>query len=68
MKKLIKNFLKTFGRRVRDDEEDDYTELMMDDHICVNWKGKQYYIPENNRTYSENDELIYEFLKKCRHI
>ena len=68
MKKLINNFLNTYATLVKEDEEVSYIELMMDDHICTKWNHKLYYVPKNNSFYTENDELIVEFLTKCRFI
>ena len=65
MKELIKQFLLTFADECEEDEELSDTELMMDDHHCIEWNGIQYYIPENNMLYSEDDELIVEFLSRC---
>ena len=68
MKKLIKSFLKEFGTKARKNESESYTELMMDDHICIDWEDKQYYVPENNSSYTEDDDLIWKFLNECFHV
>ncbi len=63
MKKLINDFIKKYGIKVRSNESSAYVELMMDDHKCIEYEdGKEYYIPENSSSYSEDDELIREFI------
>jgi len=68
MKKLIQEFLDKFGTKVLENEDSAQVDLMMDDHICVEWDGAEYYVPENNSSYTEDDDLIYEFLNDCRHV
>ena len=60
---LIKNFLETFCTKVQENEEDSVTELMMDDHDCIEWEDgdgnrEQYYVPQNNSFYTKDDELL----------
>lgn len=62
MKELIKTFLEAFCTIVRDDEDASYVELMMDDHKCIEYEDQQYYVPENNMMYTEDDTLLVEFL------
>jgi len=57
----IEEFLKECCEKVRKNESDSYVELMMDNHKCIEYGKKQYYIPED-RTYTEKEEIIYEFL------
>jgi len=68
MKQLIKDFLETYGTKVLEGESSDFVELMMDDHICVEFDYVQYYIPENNSFYTEDEDLVYEFLMMCRSV
>ena len=68
IKLRINTFLKEFGERVRSNESDDYVELMMDDHICIEFNEKQYYIPENNSSYTSDDEEIVELLADKFHV
>lgn len=68
MKKLIDTFIAIYGSRVTENEDSDYTDLMMDNHKCVKWGAHQWYIPENNSFYTPDEELIYEFLSTCRHV
>ena len=68
MKQLILKFLEKYGTKVLDGETSAHVELMIDDHICIEFDGVQYYVPENNSDYTEDDELIFEFLDTCRHV
>lgn len=68
MKKLIDEFIAQYGTKVRSNESGSHVELMMDDHICIEWNDNEYYIPENNSNYTEDDDLIYEFLNECYHV
>lgn len=63
MNKLIQSFVETFCIAVSLEETTDYVELMMDNHKCIVWEGKQYYMPENNSSYTEVHELIYTHLE-----
>jgi hypothetical protein len=64
---LVDNFIKTYGTKVKSRESGSYVELMMDDHDCIekvkiSKKGKitveQFYIPQNNSFYTEDDEFL----------
>ena len=58
MKKLIQEFLNTFCTKCAKNEDSATTELYMDDHDCIEYENEQYYIPQNNSSYSEDDELL----------
>lgn len=63
MKKLIKEFLEKFCTKVGENEGSATTELYMDDHDCIEvFEGNEYYVPKNNSSYSEDDELLRDFL------
>lgn len=62
MKELINQFLNKFAVKVASDEDSATTELYMDDHDCIDFNEQQYYIPQNNSSYTEDDELLREFL------
>ena len=63
IKNEIKHFLKEFCIPVLEDvEPEGYTELMMDDHKCIEYGGIQYYIPENCSLMNEDDELLQQML------
>jgi len=66
MEKLINKFLNTYAILVQEEEDESYVELIMDDHACIEWNHKLYYIAKNNSFYTKDDELILEFLLKCR--
>lgn len=57
----IKEFLEKFATESKDG---DNVELMMDDHTHIIYKGKGYYIPENNSLYSVQDEEMVEYLNE----
>lgn len=61
MNKLIKEFLANYADEVYD-MPDHVLELLMDDHICIKYKGTEYFVPENNSSYSEEDEELYEYI------
>ena len=57
----VLEFLDVYGTEVNENETGSYVELMMDNHKCVEYQEKQYYIPED--TYYENDEEeVYYYL------
>jgi len=63
----VEKFLSNHGFGVRENEPDHYVELMMDNHKCVEWKGKQYYI-NDSLTLTEDEEKIYEVLAYSLHV
>jgi len=67
MKELILQFLKEYCTEIYDMAESDL-DLKMDDHIGISWGGKEYFMPENNSSYTKNDDLIWEFLNTCYHL
>jgi len=58
-KQQIRSFLKEFCTEVYD-MPIHQLELIMDDHKCIKWYGKEYFIPETN--LFGNDEKIYTHL------
>ena len=62
MKKLILEFLDKYGIKSSEDEDIAITELMMDDHTHVIFDEQGYYLPESNLDFTQDDELILEFL------
>ena len=64
---IINNFLTEFGIEVRENEPMDYVELMMDDHKCIEFKGKQFYISEDS-PMTADEEIIYNTLIDCCHV
>jgi hypothetical protein len=63
----INNFLTEFGIEVRENEPMDYVELMMDDHKCIEFKGKQFYISEDT-PMTADEEIIYNTLIDYCHV
>lgn len=63
---LVTQFIDTYGIKVKEDEELHYVELMMDNHICVEWMDEQYYILKDNSLYSTVDDIIYNFLEDLK--
>jgi hypothetical protein len=63
----VKLFLETYGDKVRKNESESYIEFMMDNHKCIEWKKKQYYIPED-AMYNEEEEKIYDVLAYALHV
>lgn len=64
--KDIQDFLNEFGTEVQENEKSDYVELMMDNHKCIEFNGKQYYINEDT-SYGEQ-EKIYDLLVEFCHL
>lgn len=62
IKNEITQFLKDFCIEVKDNEEDSYVELMMDNHKCIEYEGKVYYVPDDCSLMEENDELLKQML------
>lgn len=64
-KKDVLDYLNVFGTKVRKNESDSYVELMMDNHKCINYDGKLYYIPDSfTSDYQVNmfDYLVENYL------
>jgi len=63
----VAQFLEDHGIEVEKNEPDHYVELMMDNHKCTEWKGKQYYISDS-LDLSEDEEKIYDVLAYALHV
>ncbi len=61
-KVLIEICLTSFDTIVQEKESESYVELIMDDHICIRWEDVEYYISKDNSFYTDNDDLILDFL------
>jgi hypothetical protein len=66
-KKEVLAFLKEFGTKTSQ-TADDSAELWMDDHICINYNGIEYYVKENNMFYSEWQSDLVDMLKEKYHV
>lgn len=62
IKELIEDFLNKYCTKVKENEDESYVELMMDDHQCIFYLGEEYYVPENNSLWDENDELLHTMI------
>ena len=67
MKELIKDYLERVATEVYE-MPDHKLDLIMDNHKCIAWEGKEYFLPDSSMEINEDDELIYEFLVGCRHV
>jgi len=57
--KEIETFLKECGEKVRANESDAHCELMMDNHRCIKYKNKQWYIPKESIFKKESNIIHY---------
>jgi len=62
----VEQFLEDQGIEVEKNEPISYVELMMDNHKCIEWKGKQYYISDSY--LSDDEEKIYDVLAYALHV
>ena len=63
----VEQFLEDHGIEVEENEPMNYVELMMDNHKCTEWKGKQYYISDS-LDLSDDEEKIYDVLAYALHV
>ena len=64
---VVNEFLSNNGIEVLENEPDHDVELMMDNHKCIEFKGKQYYISDS-LTLTEDEEKIYDVLAYILHV
>ena len=57
----INVFIDRFCDVVKKNERLDVIESMMDNHKCIGWGGKQYYLPEDT-VYTQAEEEIFNLL------
>ena len=62
----VEQFLEDQAIEVEKNEPISYGELMMDNHKCIEWKGKQYYISDSY--LSDDEEKIYDVLAYALHV
>jgi hypothetical protein len=62
IKNIIDNYVDTICTEVREGEGSGYVDLMMDNHKCIEWGGREYYIPEDYVAANEDEEFVYEYL------
>ena len=63
----VAQFLEDHGIEVEDNEPNNYVELMMDNHKCTEWNGKQYYISDS-LSLTEDEDKIYDVLAYTLHV
>jgi hypothetical protein len=63
----VAQFLEDHAIEVEDNEPSNYVDLMMDNHKCTEWQGKQYYISDS-LDLSEDEEKIYDVLAYALHV
>lgn len=68
VKSIIDNYVDTVCTEVREDESLAYVDLMMDNHKCIEWGGREYYIPEDYTATDEDEEFVYEYLTNLKRI
>jgi hypothetical protein len=62
MKELIRDFIKKYCTQVQENETSDFVELMIDNHKCIEFEGVEYYVPDDNSFWNEDEELLQEFI------
>lgn len=68
VKNIIDNYIDAICTEVKEDEESGYVDLMMDNHKCIEWGEKDYYIPENYIAANEDEEFVYEYLTNVKRV
>jgi hypothetical protein len=63
----VEQFLEDHAIEVKENEPDHYVELMMDNHKCTEWNGKQYYISDS-LDLTDDEEYIYDILVYALHV
>jgi hypothetical protein len=63
----VRAFLAEYADEVYD-MPDHALELLMDDHICVKWENKEYFVPENNSCFTEQDDKVWNYLNNQFHV
>lgn len=68
VKNIIDNYVSDICTEVKEDEESGYVDLIMDNHKCIEWGEKEYYIPEDYTAANEDEEFVYEYLTNVKRI
>lgn len=66
VKNIIDNYVDTICTEVKEDEDSGYVDLMMDNHKCIEWRGREYYIPEDYNAANEDEEFVYQYLTNIK--
>jgi hypothetical protein len=61
-KENIQNFLNEYADEVYEMPHDKL-EILMYDHVCVKWEGKEYFVCKDNSNYTDEDNLIIDYLR-----
>jgi hypothetical protein len=63
----VDTFLTNHAVEVEENEPANYVELMMDNHKCVSWKNKSYYISDSLVLQDDEEQKIYDVLVQVLH-
>lgn len=61
-KKAIKEFLSMYCIKVKKRESSSYVELMMDNHYCIEYNGKEYYVPNGCMFWGDEGSKMFTYL------
>lgn len=61
---LVDEFLQDYCTEVQPNEDPAYVELKMDNHICIDFQGKQWYVPKDNMLWNDTDTEYFDFLNQ----
>jgi len=61
MKQLIRDFLQKYCTLVGDDSLDRF-DLMIDNHCYIKFEDVEWYVPEDNSLWNEDEQLLQEFI------
>jgi hypothetical protein len=61
MKQLIRDFLQKYCTLVGDDSLDRF-DLMIDNHCYIKFEDVEWYVPEDNSLWDEDEQLLQEFI------
>jgi hypothetical protein len=61
MKQLIRDFLQKYCTLVGDDSLDRF-DLMIDNHCYIKFEDVEWYVPEDNSLWDEDEQLLQDFI------
>jgi hypothetical protein len=61
MKQLIRDFLQKYCTLVGNDSSDRFN-LMIDNHCYIKFEDVEWYVPEDNSLWDEDEQLLQEFI------
>ena len=62
MKQLIRDFLQKYCTLVRETDSMDYFNLMIDNHCYIKFEDQEWYVPEDNSLWDEDEQLLQDFI------